>query len=83
VDNASEPRAASTPREDMSNVNHPSGIPPKLLKVIQAAASAYLGRRVNITSVKVPSPANKSSSSWEEQGRRIIQTSHNLIQRAH
>jgi hypothetical protein len=65
------------------NANHPPGITPEVLKVIQAAASVYLGRQVNITSVKVLSATNKIPSSWEDEGRRMAQTSHNQVQRGH
>ncbi len=59
------------------------GITAELMAVIEAAAAAYLGRKVRIVSVKLRSNASDDSSSWTDQGRASQQSSHNLVQRGH
>ncbi len=58
-----------------------TGITPEIIAVIQTAATAFLGKRVRIVSVKLTSTSQENSNSWAGQGRDIIHTSHNLVQR--
>lgn len=59
----------------------PTGITPEIVAVIEAAATAFVGRRIRILSVKILSGSTQDSSLWADQGRDIIHTSHNLVQR--
>lgn len=60
-----------------------SGITAEVMAVIEAAAAAYLGRRVRIVSVKLHTHAADEASSWTEQGRAALQAAHNIVQRGH
>jgi len=58
----------------------PHEVTPETLSVIAAAVTAFLGKKVRVRSAKVlqtPYPTDR----WVRQGRVMIQTSHNLIQR--
>jgi outer membrane murein-binding lipoprotein Lpp len=54
---------------------------PETLAVITAAATAYLGKAARIRSVRLVPGATESVSPWSQQGRVIVQTSHNLRSR--
>ena len=60
-----------------------AGITAEILAVIEEAAAAYLGRPVRIISVRRHAPAEGERSSWSDQGRNVLQGSHNLVQRGH
>ena len=72
-DNANTPAAEAAPDE----------VTPEILKVIQTAATMYLGKKVRIVSVKTRPTADANSSAWASEGRNIVQSSHNLVQRGH
>jgi hypothetical protein len=57
------------------------GITPEIVAVIEAAATAFLGRTIRILSVRIRSGPTQDSSSWADRGRDILHTSHNLVQR--
>ena len=59
------------------------GITPAVVSVIAAAAAAFVGRKVRILSVRLLDEANGDSSAWASQGRDMIQSSHNVVQRGH
>jgi hypothetical protein len=61
----------------------PDELTPEILKVIQTAATMYLGKKVRIVSVKARPTVDANSSQWASQGRNIVQSSHNLVQRGH
>lgn len=57
-----------------------SAVPPKpeILAALTAAATAYVGKKARIRSaVLVPAEEN-GADAWAQQGRVIVQTSHNL-----
>jgi hypothetical protein len=56
-------------------------ITPEIAAVIEAAVTAFAGRKLRIISVKVASGPHAVSSSWADQGRDMIHGSHNLVQR--
>jgi len=60
-----------------------NGITAEVMAVIEQAAAAYLGRKVRIVSVKLHVHADGERSSWADEGRALLQTSHNLVQRGH
>jgi hypothetical protein len=50
---------------------------PEMLAVITAAATAFLGKAPRIRSARLM-PVHQLASAWTQQGRMIVQTSHNL-----
>jgi hypothetical protein len=76
TDYGSDPMTESV---DVSTVS--TGLTPEIIAVIQEAATAYVGKRIRILSVKVLSESAQDSSSWAGKGRDIIHASHNLVQR--
>jgi hypothetical protein len=58
-------------------------ITPEILRTITETITALLGRKVRIRSVKILQTANPMVSSWAQQGRVVVQASHNLAQRGH
>ena len=59
------------------------GVTPDIVAVIEAAAEAFMGRKVRILSIRMIGDADGDSNAWASQGRDMIQTSHNLVQRGH
>ena len=55
----------------------PQEVPPEILTVIQTAAAAFVAKRMQSEKAQ----PGKDSSSWSNQGRDIVQASHNLVQR--
>lgn len=51
---------------------------PETLAVITAAATAFLGKAARIRSAHLVPAAEEQVSQWSQQGRVIVQTSHNL-----
>jgi hypothetical protein len=66
-----------------ANPTAPVGITPELMDVLEAAATAFLGRKVFIVSVNMRSQTDRESESWTSQGRDMLQASHNIVQRGH
>ena len=60
-----------------------AGITPEIIAVIEAAATAFLGMRIRILSVRILSESAQDFSTWAGRGRDIIHASHNLVQRGH
>jgi hypothetical protein len=62
----------------------PVGITGEVFAVIEAAATAFVGRKVHVLAIKMLSENEEiDSGAWASQGRDMIQSSHNLIQRGH
>lgn len=59
------------------------GVTPEIVAVIEAAAEEFMGRKVRILSIRMLEDADGDSNAWASQGRDMIQTSHNLVQRGH
>lgn len=59
------------------------GITPEVLAVIAAAVTAFLGKKVRIRSAKVLQTPYEIINPWAQQGRVVVQASHNLLPRAH
>lgn len=51
---------------------------PKTLAVMAAAATAFLGKAAQVRSARPMSGSIENVSPWSQQGRVIVQTSHNL-----
>ncbi len=70
--------------ENRAPVDIPAaGITPEIMAVINAAVTAYFGKKVRILSVKAGFDSVEQSDAWARQGREIIQESHNWIQQGH
>ncbi len=57
-------------------------VTPEMLLVIAAAVTAYLGKAVRIRSARMLY-SHESFNAWSQQGRAVIQASHNLAQRGY
>ena len=57
-------------------------ITPEALLVIAAAVTAYLGKAVRIRSARMLY-AHESFNAWSQQGRAVVQASHNLAHRGY
>ena len=75
--------AAQTVAPASSTTPMPDGITPEIVAAIDTAVTAIVGKKARILSVKMLPESQVDSSSWAGQGRDIIQTSHNLVQRGH
>lgn len=53
-------------------------IPPEILAVIAAAATAFMGPNLRILSAHMQQLPHESVSKWTRQGRASVQGSHNL-----
>jgi hypothetical protein len=53
------------------------------LAKIADTVTALIGKKAHIRSVKILQQENAIVSSWAQEGRVVIQASHNLAQRAH
>ncbi len=53
-------------------------ITPETLRTITETVSALLGRKVRVRSVKVLPTPDATINSWAQQGRVVIQASHNI-----
>ena len=60
-----------------------SEVTPEMLVVIAAAVTAFLGKKVRIRSAKLLETPYELFNPWAQQGRVIVQASHNLGQRGH
>jgi len=67
-------QAAVAPPEEKRRVT------PDTLLVIAAAVTAFLGKKVRIRSAKMLY-SNESFNAWSQQGRAVVQASHNVAQR--
>ena len=68
---AAKVAAPPPPKEEVS---------PDTLLVLAAAVTAFLGKKVRIRSAKMLY-AHESFNAWSQQGRVVVQASHNLAQR--
>jgi hypothetical protein len=54
---------------------------PEIVAALTAAATAFLGKKAKVRSAQLlPAPQDQAGA-WAQQGRVIVQTSHNLRQR--
>jgi hypothetical protein len=51
---------------------------PEIVAALTAAATAFLGRRARVRSAQPLADSQDSAGAWAQQGRVIVQTSHNL-----
>jgi|ERR1700690_1126578 hypothetical protein len=58
-------------------------ITPEILRTITETVAALLGRKVRIRSVKILQMPGATANSWAQQGRVVVQASHNIAPRGH
>lgn len=73
---AKEGDFAVVPPPDKPAVETNEPLKPELVATLTAAATAYLGQKARIRSAQ--QLAEESAGAWAQQGRVIVQTSHNL-----
>ena len=66
-------KLVKAPREEVT---------PETLLILAAAVTAFLGKKVRIRSAKMLY-AHESFNAWSQQGRVVVQASHNLAQRGY
>jgi FtsZ-binding cell division protein ZapB len=71
-----ETDAAAASSENMAGEEN-NQMKPETLAVISAAAATFLGRKARVRSAHTL-PAPDAAGAWAQQGRIIVQTSHNL-----
>lgn len=74
---------AATTAGSKTPLETPQAVTPEIVKVIESAATTFTGKKVRILSIRVLGEADGDSSAWASQGRDMIQSSHNLVQRGH
>ncbi len=56
---------------------------PEIVAALTAAATAFLGKKARVRSAQLlPNTQQDSAGAWAQQGRMIVQTSHNPRQRS-
>jgi hypothetical protein len=63
-ENAGEPKSAS--------------VKPEIVVALTAAATAFLGKKARVRSAQLLPNAQENAGAWAQQGRVIVQTSHNM-----
>jgi uncharacterized protein len=51
---------------------------PEIVAALTAAATAFLGKRARVRSAQMLPSAQENADAWAQQGRVIVQTSHNM-----
>jgi len=74
--------APASPTLSESRETHPE-VSPDVLVMIAAAATAFLGKKVHIRSAKMLQTPYEIVNPWVQQGRVVVQASHNLSPRGH
>jgi uncharacterized protein len=54
---------------------------PEIVAALTAAATTFLGKKARVRSAQLLPSAQDGAGAWAQQGRVIVQTSHNLRQR--
>jgi hypothetical protein len=53
-------------------------VKPEIVAALTAAATAFLGKKARVRSAQLLPNAQESADAWAQQGRVIVQTSHNM-----
>jgi len=75
--------AASVDREPASRAEVVAEVTSQTVLIIAAAVTTFLGKKVRIRSAKLLQTPYEIINPWAQQGRVVIQASHNLTQRGH
>jgi uncharacterized protein len=70
----------STSAETTGQAKH-AQTKPEIVAALTAAATAFLGKKARVRSAQLLPNAQDSVGAWAQQGRMIVQTSHNPRQR--
>ncbi|MGD0348211.1 MAG: hypothetical protein ABSA85_15715 [Terracidiphilus sp.] len=64
----------------VENVDEPKTPPvkPEIVVALTAAATAFLGKKARVRSAQLLPGAQENAGAWAQQGRVIVQTSHNM-----
>ncbi len=76
-------RGAISPARVEAPAVTPQEVAPEELLVIAAAVTAFLGKKVRIRSAQMLQTPYEIINPWSQQGRVIVQASHNLNPRGH
>ena len=76
-------QSATIPSAPIQPASLDDEITPEVLRTITETITALLGRKVRIRSVKVLQTPDPTVNSWAQQGRAVIQASHNFAHRGH
>lgn len=76
VPGAAAPQRAGAPENEAARKKEP--VKPEIVAALTAAATTFLGRKARIRSARLLPPEQDSAGAWAQQGRVIVQTSHNL-----
>jgi len=71
-------KTAAAAATDGVRLGEDETIPAETLAAITAAATVFLGANLRIGSVQLQQAAHEQVSRWTQQGRALIQASHNL-----
>ena len=66
-----------------SPTTHATEVPAETLLVIAAAVTVFLGKKVRVRSAQMLQTPFEIVNPWSQQGRVIVQASHNLSPRGH
>lgn len=64
--------------DSVADENMTEHVKPQTLAIIAAAATTFLGKRARIRSLQAVPATRDSAGAWAQQGRVIVQTSHNM-----
>ena len=64
--------------DSIGGENMAGQVQPETLAVVAAAATTFLGKRTRIRSLQAVPATQDSAGAWAQQGRVIVQTSHNM-----
>jgi methylmalonyl-CoA carboxyltransferase large subunit len=72
-----EAEAATPPAEEAAYIED-ADVTPEIMPVLEAAVTAFLGKKVRILSARLLETPPEATSAWSQQGRVFVQSSHNL-----
>jgi len=81
LQSAHSPEIAVTPivgSADKEAGGKREGVKPEIVAVLTAAATTFLGNKAHVPSANLLPSDSDSAGAWAQQGRVIVQTSHNL-----
>lgn len=71
----------AAPDDGKTAVQASEEVTPEVLLVIAAAATAFMGKQVQVRSAKMLQSPYEVVDPWSQQGRVFVQASHNLFSR--
>jgi C4-dicarboxylate-specific signal transduction histidine kinase len=74
-------RAAISSAEENEAAKKKEPVKPEIVAALTAAATAFLGKKARIRSAQLLPAAQGNPGAWAQEGRVLVQTSHNLRSR--